>query len=242
MRCEHYWRDGILLVERGQADPHRDSCLDCRREHESRGALVRALQLVGADGGDPQWQARVWRRIEAARAAAAPPRYFPAWVGAAAVACALLLFVSVTGAVHREGADDATPDQALVDIRPAAGARAYRGELPSNGPAAAAAQPLNAYVGDDARIWTTPDQEVRLYRGATLIARCVPGEPAPPRCLASALGVVLVYPLDVLGRYSVLTALAGVLGPADPATSIDRDLSTLWSSSVSFQRWAITVR
>ena len=28
MTCERYWRDGVVLVERGLDDPHRDGCGD----------------------------------------------------------------------------------------------------------------------------------------------------------------------------------------------------------------------
>ena len=64
MRCEHYWREGILLVERGEPDPHRETCAVCRREHEIRAELVGAFPLVGPRSvGDPAWEARVWRRI-----------------------------------------------------------------------------------------------------------------------------------------------------------------------------------
>ena len=64
MSCEHYWREGILLAERDEPDPHRETCVVCRREHQLRAELVRALPLVGAmAAGDPAWKARVWRRI-----------------------------------------------------------------------------------------------------------------------------------------------------------------------------------
>ncbi|TMQ03653.1 MAG: hypothetical protein E6J91_46265 [Deltaproteobacteria bacterium] len=64
MRCERYWQDGILQIERGETDPHHRACLDCRRAHRERERLVRALSGLGAgSSGDPGWQARVWRRI-----------------------------------------------------------------------------------------------------------------------------------------------------------------------------------
>ncbi|TMQ05953.1 MAG: hypothetical protein E6J91_39235, partial [Deltaproteobacteria bacterium] len=90
MTCDHYWRDGILLVESGEPDPHRDTCVVCRREHQGREELVRALPLVGGTTtGDPNWEARVWSRI----ARLEPPRG-PRWWrlgGGLAAACALVL-------------------------------------------------------------------------------------------------------------------------------------------------------
>jgi len=38
---------GILLVECGDPDPHRDTCVVCRREHKAREELIRELPLVG---------------------------------------------------------------------------------------------------------------------------------------------------------------------------------------------------
>ena len=64
MSCERYWREGIVLVERGEPDSHRDGCADCRRQHMARQQLVRAIPLVGAmPDEDSNWQARVWRQI-----------------------------------------------------------------------------------------------------------------------------------------------------------------------------------
>ena len=59
MSCEHYWRDGVLLVERGEPDPHRETCIECRRAHEAREQLVRALPGVfGSAAGDADCQMR----------------------------------------------------------------------------------------------------------------------------------------------------------------------------------------
>lgn len=64
MTCTRYWRDGIVLVERDQPDPHREACEDCRREHAARYELVRALPMIGgAPRCDTDWQARVWQQI-----------------------------------------------------------------------------------------------------------------------------------------------------------------------------------
>src|ERR1051326_8393051 len=88
MTCERYWRDGILQVERGEHDPHRDTCVDCRRNHAARAELVRALPRVGAThSGDPGWQVNVWSRIAREETRRARRSY---WLGGGlAAACAL---------------------------------------------------------------------------------------------------------------------------------------------------------
>jgi hypothetical protein len=63
--CDRYWRAGVLLVERGEPDPHRDQCAACREAHAARDELVAVLSLVAATAtGEPGWQARVWSGIE----------------------------------------------------------------------------------------------------------------------------------------------------------------------------------
>ena len=102
MTCERYWQDGVLLVEQGQRDPHRDECADCRRAHTAREEMVRALPAVGASRtGDPGWQLKVWSRIARHEAQRARRSY---WIGGGAAAvCAaaavwLLLFRGPTPA------------------------------------------------------------------------------------------------------------------------------------------------
>jgi hypothetical protein len=68
MTCQRYWQDGIVRAERGEHDPHRDRCDDCRRAHRLRDQIVRALPVIGATrAADPDWQARVWSRIAGER-------------------------------------------------------------------------------------------------------------------------------------------------------------------------------
>src|SRR5687768_11958929 len=88
MTCDRYWRDGVLLAERGEPDPHLATCLECRRAHEGREELLQALPLVAAEPGPPHWEARVWRAI-----AQESPRRVPRWwgvTGAVAAACTLI--------------------------------------------------------------------------------------------------------------------------------------------------------
>ena len=46
MTCERYWQDGVLLVEQGQRDPHRDDCADCRGAHAAREEMVREVHRM----------------------------------------------------------------------------------------------------------------------------------------------------------------------------------------------------
>src|SRR6185295_1010537 len=134
---------GILLVERGQPDPHRATCLDCRRAHEARHQLIRALPLVGADHtGDPQWQARVWRQIALEQS---PPSRSPWWTRSAfAAACALAAAVCIV--LGRTP----TPKDPRPRIEIISGEVAMRG--------------TSVHIGDRVRIAMAADDEVRIYR------------------------------------------------------------------------------
>lgn len=239
MRCEHYWRDGILLVERGRSDPHRDDCLDCRREHEARTSLVRALQQVGAGGGDPRWQARVWKQIAQERArASARPAWLP-WASAFAVACVLVVVVQAGGLLEREGNGTALATApAVVDI--AEQPRTLRADTTSD-----PKQPLPASIGDHVRVWAAPHQEVRIYRGEILLGRCSAAAPRSPSCQHGGLGVVVDRALDRPGKYQLVIAPSEILAaPPDGggAASLDSDLAALIKGGVGYELRAITVR
>jgi len=245
MRCEHYWREGILLVERGQLDPHRDDCLDCRREHEARSTLVRALRLVGAGTGDPQWQAKVWQQIGREKR--------PSWGGgrsawfpvasALAAACVLLAVVQVRGLSHRDHIDGGIATRSKVTIAPAEQRRVHRGgSRPDE--ASEPTRPLSASVGERVRIWAAPYQEVRIYRGQGLIARCAAPVPMSARCAVSALGVVAEQVLERPGMYQVVIAPMGILAapPSGEASSLERDLAALTAGGVGHELRSIAVQ
>ena len=161
MRCEHFWRDGILRVERGEQDPHLETCEECRRARKDRDRLVQALPRVGLGAtGDPGWQARVWRRIAHEETARARRSY---WLGAGLiVACAIaVLYYAKTA--HREEqiatvvpqstgaagtAPEATHDRPRIEI--------VTGQL--------AMRSTSARVGDRVRISVARGQEARIYR------------------------------------------------------------------------------
>ena len=244
MRCEHYWRDGILLVERGRSDPHRDDCLECRREHEARASLVRALQQVGAGGGDPRWQARVWKQIEQERArASARPRWVP-WASAFAVACVLVVIVQAGGLFHREREGDgagiaiaAAPP--VVNVAPAEHRRTLRADT------AGSKRLMPASIGDHAQAWAAPDQEVRIYRNEVLLARCAAGVPVSSACVHGGFGVVVDRILELPGKYQLVFAPVGFLAaPADGvgAASLDHDLAELTAHGVGYDQRTILVR
>jgi hypothetical protein len=222
MSCERYWRDGVLLVEQGRPDPHRENCQDCRREHESRAELVRAFQLVGAQGGDPRWQARVWRQI--AQSEVRPPKIWVAWVSAFAAACVLVLFVSTQGLLHRD--DRGVADH---DVRP-------RFDIV---PSEVAVRSASRGIGDRVRIWVGPDQEARIYRAEKLLLRCTEATAAATAgCKRDEGGLRAELLLELPGTYQL------VIAPAESGTitgSFDADLGAIAARGGTYQVHDFTV-
>jgi len=66
MTCERYWREGVVLYERGEIDPHLEGCVDCQQAHATCAQMIEALPHVGDDiVGNPVWQTQVLERIDA---------------------------------------------------------------------------------------------------------------------------------------------------------------------------------
>jgi hypothetical protein len=87
MSCERYWSDGVVLVEQGVADTHRETCEDCQRAHRDRAELIAALPLVGLERtGDSAWKARVWAEIDRG----ARGRSMTWWIAGLAAAAAVV--------------------------------------------------------------------------------------------------------------------------------------------------------
>lgn len=222
MRCERYWREGVLLVEQGRPDPHRDECLDCRREHEARGELVRAFRSVGARDGEPRWQARVWQQI----AEEARPWWASPWLGwgtALAAAAVLALVVTTQGLFHRDqgklGDDGARPRFEIVSTP-------------------VAMRSTSAGIGDRVKIWVHAWQEARIYRAERLLLRCTAAA-AQPGCTSAESGVLAEHAFTLPGDYQLVIVPTGI---AEPAGSLDRDLAAITAGGGTYQLRELPVR
>jgi len=219
MSCEHYWRDGILLVERGEPDPHRDTCVVCRREHKAREELVRALPLVGGTGGttagDLSWEARVWRRIARLEA----PRARGWWrLGAAfAAACAIVLTWWMLGRRVQ-------PDELRPRIEVVSGEVAMRSASPR--------------VGDRVRIAVNPGDEVRIYRAGQLVLRC-PARATRGSCVSDTRGMVAEALLADAGDYRLVIITSAT---AEPVGNLACDLGAIVSAGGEYQITELPVR
>jgi hypothetical protein len=221
MKCEHYWQDGILLDERGEPDPHRSTCVECRHARDERDELIRALPGVGATGpADPQWQARVWSRIAREETAKARRSY---WLGAGLVAACAIAMVWLPLSRRGDGL-----------ISTAAGERP-RIEIVT-GPLAV--RSTSARVGDRVRIFVTVGQEVRVYRADRLVLRCR-AQAASPGCAPDARGLVAEAELATAGEYQLVRIFSAT---ADPAGSLDRDLAAVVSAGGDYRVTDLSVR
>ncbi|HWO26609.1 MAG TPA: hypothetical protein VNO30_48100 [Kofleriaceae bacterium] len=214
MRCERYWKDGVLLVEQGRPDPHRDECLDCRREHEARGELVRAFELVGARGGNPRWQSNVLRAIEEKPSA---PWY--AWAGALAAAC----LVAVVAVPRLRGGEPADTERPRIEIVPS--------EIAMRSTAAG--------IGDRVRVRVRATDEARIYRGDRLLLRCTADTPKTAECAREDGGLRAEHVLALPGEYRLVIMPAGI---AEPAGSFDRDLAAITAGGSSYEMRELAVR
>ena len=218
MKCEYYWQDGILLVERGESDPHHNTCVDCRRAHEDRAELIRALPRLGATvTGDPQWQARVWERIGREQTARTRRAY---WLGAGLVAACALAVLWLP--LFQRDAGSIVADRPRIEI--------------VSGPLAV--RSTSARVGDRVRISVPPGQEVRVYRADRLVLRC-PVERASPGCVPDARGLVVEAELTTAGEYQLVRIL---LATAEPAGSLDRDLAAVVNAGGQYRVSDLSVR
>lgn len=216
MRCERYWRDGIVLVERGQDDPHRDGCEDCMRAHASRQELIDALPLIGAGyTGDPDWQAKVWQRIDGKRAHA-PWRWRWQLAGALTVACLVALWIGL----GRTRSGDVRPRIDIIE-----GGVAMRSQA--------------AHVGDRLQVLVDETSDVWIYRGDRLVLSCR-ARNASKSCVPDADGMVVELPLSDPGMYRVIVVEAP--GALAPRGGLDEDLTALESTGVPYKELRATVR
>jgi hypothetical protein len=216
MTCDHYWRDGIMLVEHGEPDPHRDTCVVCRREHRVREELIRALPLVGASADDdPHWETRVWSRI----ARLPRPRPRTRWRLGTGLAAAFAVAVMWWTLGRPERPADTLPRIAIVP-----GEIARRSVSPS--------------VGDRVRITVGPADEVRVYRADQLVLRC-PVASAGAGCTSGARGMVAETVLASPGDYQLVVVTSGT---AAPVGRLDRDLWAIVSAGAEYQLTELSVR
>jgi hypothetical protein len=202
-----------LLVEQGQPDPHRDTCLDCRREHEARQEMVRAFSLVGTnEPGDPSWQRHVWRRISLEERSRAP-WYRWLWAGGGLAAACVMVLVLLP--VVRRG----QPDK----LRP------HVETIPSE----IKRRATSASVGDRLRVSVLPSQEVRIYRDENLVRRCSEKVVKPPGCVRDEAGLVAELELDRQGKYQILIVLEGGAEKLDG--TFDRDVAALTAAGSTWQ-------
>lgn len=231
MTCEWYWREGILLVERGEHDAHLDTCLDCRRAHAARGELIAALPHVGATRtGDPAWQMRVWSRIARHEAQRARRSY---WLGgglAAAAAIAAVWLVLVRGDTGSHA-----PVVAAVPPELAGGGGRPRIDIVTG---TAAMRSTSARVGDRVRISVLHGGEVRVYRADHLVLRC-PAWQRSASCTLDRAGLVAETELATAGEYQLV-----VISPptADPAGSLDDDIARVVAAGGNYKLTELSVR
>lgn len=93
-RCERFEDEALLLLEQGQPlDEHFSSCPDCLAARAAYDRLRNGLSHLGEeDQPAPDWQARVWERIDRRQ----KRRWWPRWiapVGIAAMAAMAALFL-----------------------------------------------------------------------------------------------------------------------------------------------------
>jgi hypothetical protein len=217
MSCEHYWRDGVLLAERGAEDPHRDTCIECRRAHEARDQLVQSMPAVGqTTPGDPAWQMRVWSRIARQEASRARRSY---WVGGGLVAVAAAAAVLVWLVPLRGGGDADRPRIEFVSGK-------------------AAMRSTSARVGDKVKISVGRGQEVRVYRAERLLLRC-PARAVSPGCASDAHGLVAEAELATAGEYQLVVIPSAT---APPIGTLDRDLAAVVSAGGDYKVTELSVR
>lgn len=205
MTCDRYWREGIVLVERGLDDPHRATCADCTNAHASRQELIEALPLIGAGRtGDPRWQAQVWRRIDRERGFGLA-RWRWQIAGVLAVACVVALWLGRAGTHAAGGRPTFETFQDGVAMRSS-----------------------SVVAGVRLRVRVNATSEVWIYRGDRLVLRCSTQAPA---CARDDNGMTVEKILATAGRYHAFAVEAPA---APPSGDLDQDSAALESAGTSY--------
>jgi hypothetical protein len=215
MTCERYWREGILLVERGVDDPHRSACADCTSAHASRQELVEALPLIGAGrAGNPRWQRDVWRRIDRKRAPVLGRWRWPL-ASLLAVACVVALWL---------GRGGLQPGEARPVFE------AVEGDV--------AMRTSSVVAGARLRVRVNATSEVWLYRAGHLELRCRARQGSGV-CARDPGGMTVETVLATVGRY---TAFAVEAPGAPPPDQLDEARAALESAGTRYLEHRIVVR
>lgn len=229
MSCERYWREGIVLVERGLDDPHREGCEDCMRAHASRQELIEALPLIGAGTtGDPHWQAKVWQRIDRERGRA-PWRWRWQLAGALAVVCVVALWIGV-GRV-RPG-DERARIQERQRVATLAQVDIISGGVPMRSGTG------DAHVDDRLKVTVAETSDVWIYRDGRLALAC-PARQVSDSCAPNAHGMVVEMLLSRPGTYKVIVTATPV---ALPRGVLDADRAVLETAGISYVEHPVQVR
>lgn len=241
MSCERYWREGIVLVEHGQDDPHRDGCEDCQRAHASRQELIEALPLVGADDtGDPNWQSKVWRRLDRdSEDARAPWRWRWQLAGALAMACVIALWVRL----DHSRQDPALGDGPVAEVRHrAANLRNVSDRIEIVKKGDVVMRSLSAHAEDRLRIDVGETSDVRIYRDDDFVVSYRTRR-SPPTPTPGADRTFVEYVLAVPGIYRVLVIEAALSAPdaPPPRGRRDRDCAALEAAGVLYKEQEISV-
>jgi hypothetical protein len=230
MSCRRYWREGIVLVERDEADPHRETCVDCRRAHAARLELVRAIPMSNAPPrGESDWQARVWQQIavEGKRRPPAPSASRWWWSLAPAFAACVVLLVGYR--MRQRDLDHAAlPALAMKYTSP-------RIEIIS-GPVVK--RSTSARVGDRVRISARAGDDVRLYRAERLVMRCIAKAPSA-ECTRTEHGIVAETAFETPGDYQLVVIEGMVIEPRD---SLSDDLAPVIKAGGDPQLTDLSIR
>jgi hypothetical protein len=231
MSCRRYWREGIVLVERGEPDPHRETCVDCRRAHAARHELVRAIPMSNAPPrGESDWQARVWQQIavEGKRQPQTPSKSRWWWSLAPVFAACVVLLVGYRTR-QRE------PDE-FADLQPLFQKyRSPRIEIIS-GPVVK--RSTSARVGDRVRISARAGDDIRLYRAERLVMRCTAKAPSA-ECTRTDHGIVAETAFDTPGDYQLVVIEGMVI---EPVGSLGADLAPVIKAGGDPQLTDLSIR